>query len=377
MGNTRRSTIGLVAILVLAVGGCFEEPVRQHLHLHGADGAVVVAWTDEVAPPSRSRGNAAVTSRMEEHRRDLEQGLTDASRWFGHLRSAADRFEIERHEGAVRRARWSAVVTDVRALENLLAEMGLTTTVSGGDGGTEVYLAPDATSPATRAERKLMDVWIEEWSVEVAEYLAATHQLYAYLDAAPERALACFGNLFGDDEDAARWPLDDHEAVLLRRVADSVDDVLAVLMEFDDQPYSPNELSRLVYDRFPHRLTVSAEQELDGDGGWIGIDGGLERPPVSLWQALKDLEGRWVRPDLATAMVIPGPEEAQPTLDPAAFAARPRWSSPPPARFEVADVLRANLQRSDPLTVRWSGRLPGAVDLECPGRLLNRPVLPH
>jgi hypothetical protein len=368
--HRNRATL-LIACLTLALAGCFEEPIRQHLHLHGADGAVVVTWTDEVAPPSRSRGNAEVARRMREHRRDLEQGLTDASRWFGSLRSAADRFEIERHDGEVRRARWSAVVTDRRELEDLLSSIGLTATVAAGAGRTELYLAPGATSPATRAERRQLDAWIENWSGDVAEYLAATHRFYTYLETAPERAEACFVNLFGDDDDATAWPVSDQEAELLEGVANSIDDVVAVLFDLDDQPYSANELSRLVFDCFPYRLTVSAEGDLGGGPGWIETTGGLERPPVSLWQALEDLEGRWLEPDLASAVVTPGPEDAQPAPDPAEFAARPRWSGPPPAAFEVADVLRASLQNAADLTVSWSGRPPGSADLECPSCLLG------
>jgi hypothetical protein len=92
--------------------------------------------------------------------------------------------------------------------------------------------------------------------------------------------------------------------------------------------------------------------------GWIQGDGYLERPPVDLWRALETLEGRWLSPDLVTAMVAPVPEHLQPDPDPVDFASRPRWFAHAPSPTDVADAIRAELVPLELHTLRWRPALP-------------------
>lgn len=365
--------IAVVCVTCLSSVACFEEPVREHLHLHLASGAIVVVWTIDIEGPEAARGNSEVARRMDASREQLERGLTPASGWFARVTADADRTTIERVEGLIRRGRWTAVFTKPREIENLLAEIGLTALVNSDaiDGTAELYLEPSAAVRATRGQRQLADQQLAEWSTAVSEYISAGIQLYAYLERRPERAAACFENLFADDEHVSEvWPLSGEEERLVEAVSDGVDDVAAVLVPLDDQAYSPNELSRLVYDPFPARLTVSASGDVVTSEGLVEVAGGLERPPTSLWHALRGLEGMWLAPDIVTEMVAPGPKEAQPDPDPSAFAARTRSYGAAPTRFDIEDEIRSRLSVVVPISVRWQGPAPGAGEVTDPGSLV-------
>jgi hypothetical protein len=358
---------------------CFDEPIREHLHLHLAPGALVAVWSHDIAEPGRAQGNPAVRQRMEESRDAVERGYVPAAQWFDRVASAASRYEIERVEGTVRHARWSAVVTDPREATDLLADTGWTAVVESRGDGVELYLEPAGSPRATRAERQLADEYLETWSTEVAAYLAATIDLYDYLDGRPDRAVACFAHIFEDDDVNRAWPLDDHEESLLVAVSDAVDAVGAVLFVPDGQAYSPNELSRLVFDPFPARLTISSADGTPVGAGLDAKDGYLERPPISLWQALTDLEGLWLAPDVVTALAAPADLDAQPEVDAAEFAARPRQFTSAPSASEVEAAVRSRLVRDDDIVVRanvpWSpddepadpGGLLAAVTAAVPG----------
>jgi len=350
-----KARIGITALVCAVLVACFDEPIREHLHVHLAPGAMVAVWTHDIAEPGRAQGNPAVRQRMDDSRAAVERGYVPASQWFGRVESAASRFEIERVEGVVRHARWSAVVTDPRAATDLLADAGWSAVIRFRDDGVDLYLEPAGSPRATRAERQLADRYLDEWSTAVADYLAATIALYDYLENRPDRAVACFSHIFEDDDVNRAWPLEDREEELLVAVGDAVDAVGEVLLVPDGEAYSPNELSRLVFDPFPARLTVSGAGGVAASEGLSVEDGYLERPPISLWQALTDLEGAWAAPDIVTALAAPVSLDAQPEVDVAEFASRRRMFTAAPSAFEVENALRDRLSRDDDIVVHWAG----------------------
>ncbi len=355
-----RAARGLaVVITCFLLSACFEEPVRDHLHLHLAAGAVVVVWTQEIAAPGRAQGNPALARRMEASRDALARGLAPASGWFERTAAAAERVTLERFGGFVRRGRWSAVLTDPLELENLLAEMGLTAFIGPAEGGVELSLEPAALPRASRAQREHMNELIGAWSLKVASYLGAGAALYDHLDEHPERAAACFAHLFEGGDDLADGPLDSSETALVAELGQRADDVAAVLLTGDREAFSPNGLSRLVFDPFPAGLTISSAAGLVGSEGLLDSPAGLERAPISLWQALIGLEGLWISPDVVTAMVAPVPDDEQPEVDPVAFAALPRRHAKAPTAADVEAELRARLTKVDAMRVAWPGPAPG------------------
>jgi hypothetical protein len=364
-----RGLAALTACFLLSA--CFEEPVRDRLHLHLAAGAVVVVWTHEVDAPDRAQGNPALARRMEASRDALARSLTPASGWFERTTAAAERVTLERVDGLARRGRWSAVLTDPLELENLLHEIGLTAFVGPAAGGVELSLEPAALPHASRAQRGHMDELIGAWSLKVARYLGAAAALYDYLDVHPERAPACFAHLFEGGDSLADVPLDSSETTLVAELGHRADDVAAVLLTGNREAFSPNELSRLVFDPFPARLTISSAAGFVASEGLLVSPAGLERAPISLWQALIGLEGFWISPDVVTAMVAPVPDDEQPEVDPVAFAAVPRRHGALPSAADVEDELRARLARVEVMRVTWPGPAPAPDIASDPQQLLD------
>ncbi|HSL18195.1 MAG TPA: hypothetical protein VLB51_09860 [Methylomirabilota bacterium] len=120
--------------------------------------------------------------------------------------------------------------------------------------------------------------------------------------------------------------------------------------------------ARLVFDVFQGRLTVAVDGPVLDSEGFIAHATFLERPPVDLWRALESTVGRWLVPDLVTAMAAPGPADAQPEPDPKAFATRPRRWTRPPDPPDVEAALRAKLAPASVHRVRWRAQPAPADD---------------
>jgi hypothetical protein len=350
-------------VLCLPILGCYEEPVRDHLHLVFSPGPpIVVTAVRDIAAHGTAGDNSAVEDRLDEARTDIEGGWDRWSRGFAELGAVADRTTVERHGGETRRGIHSALLESFRPLERLLANEGLETFYDDRGAGERVLeLRPASTGQASRQQREHLAAAVDEWSADVAAYLEAATALYAYLDRAPDRALPCLAHLF-DDQPEGSGPLGEGEERLVETVKQRMEAVAAVLLIDEGQAYSLNELSRLVHDTFQGRLTITVDGPVLEIAGLVEHPTFVERPPVDLWRALEGLTGRWLAPDLVTAMVAPGPDSAQPDPDPAIFAAEPRrWAAPPDAA-EVAAELRARLRPEELYLVRW--QTPPAPDDE-------------
>ena len=88
------------------------------------------------------------------------------------------------------------------------------------------------------------------------------------------------------------------EEILVGAVEEAMEEGWQILLVGSQEAYSLNELSRLVYDPFPARLRVFPAGPVRELEGFVEEEEGrLKVPDVSLWNALKDLEGRWLSPD--------------------------------------------------------------------------------
>ena len=151
----------------------------------------------------------------------------------------------------------------------------------------------------------MLDASLTDWSREVSAYLEAAAALYAYLDEAPERAVPCISHVF-DIHAEESGPLTDHEDDLVRELKPTMERVADVLLIDTGQAYSLNELSRLVFDTFQGRLTITLDGPIVELEGFVEGEDFIERPPVSLWHCLESMVGQWLEPDLITALVRPG-----------------------------------------------------------------------
>lgn len=345
--------LAAIAGLCLPLLSCYEEPVRDHLHIVFTPGPAIVATAiREIAPPAAAGENAAVEERTDEARIDLAGGMDRWSRSFSDLDAIADRSTIVRHDGDVRRGIHSALLDSFRPIERLLGTEGLSAYFDEDGRIRELQLRPTGGSQATRKERETFEDDLVPWTENVAAYLRATTTLYAYFDQTPDRAVPCFAHIF-DEHPEGSGPLSDEEEGMVLRINKSMERVAEALLIDSGQAYSLNELSRLIYDTFQGRLTVTVDGPILDIEGFVEEPTFVERPPVDLWRALEVVSGRWLAPDLVTTFVIPAPENAQPEVDPVAFANLPRRWAPAPDAHDVESALRAQLRPEELYLVRW------------------------
>jgi len=357
--------------LCLPVLACFEEPVRDHLHIHFMPGkAIVVTAVRDIVPPSSAGNNPAVESRADEARTDLASGWDRWSRSFSDLGAIADRSTIERRDGQARRGVHSAVMDSFRPMERLLGNEGLGAFFQETNGVRELQLNPAGGGQATRQQRAILEASLTEWSKEVAAYLKASTNLYAYLDEAQDRAVSCISHVF-DIHTEQSGPLSEHEGELVNEVKQTMERVAEVLLIDTGQAYSLNELSRLVYDTFQGRLTIAPDGPIVELEGFVEGADFIERPPVSLWRSFETMVGQWFEPDLVTALVRPGPDQFQPEPDPVSFASLPRRWSPPPDPTTVELELRERLQPEPIYLASWQTRPPLQDEDEVYGQALE------
>ncbi len=348
--------LAAVAGLCLPLLACYEEPVRDHLHIVFTPGpAIVVTAVRGIASPAATGDNPAVKERTDDARLDLASGLDRWSRRFSDLDAIADRSTIVRHDGHIRQGIHSALLDSFRPVERLLGGEGLNAYSNEAGRVRELQLRPVGAGQATRLQRAHLDEALVAWSDEVAAYLEAATALYAYFDRAPDRAVLCLGYIFDEDE-ASLGPLSEREEGLVTAVIETMERVADVLVIDTGQAYSLNELSRLVFDTFQGRLTITPDGPIIEIEGFTENGGFIERPPVSLWHSLETMAGEWLVPDLVTSLVTPGPNENQPDPDPVSFASlQRRWAPAPDART-VESAIRTRLQPEELYLVRWETR---------------------
>lgn len=345
-----------VVVFCLPILACYEEPVRDHLHIVFSPGpAVVITAVRDIAAPAVAAENTAVEDRLDEARTDLTGGWDRWGRSFAELGAIADRSTIVRHDGNARRGIHSALLDSFRPAERLLGNEGLDAFYDDGKRVRELQLHPSGGGQASRQQRETLDHDLASWAEVVTAYLEAATTLYDYLGKAPNRAVPCFAHIFDEDPESS-GPLNDHEEVLVKRATETMERVAEALLIDSDRAYSLNELSRLVHDTFQGRLTITVDGPILEIEGFADHETFVERPPVDLWRSLELIAGQWLAPDLVTTLVIPGPEAAQPVVDPVAFASLQRRWAPPPDAWTVESELKAHLQPEEVYRVRWQTR---------------------
>lgn len=350
MAHLRR--LGLVfALIVLA--SCFDPPVKETLQLRFyPNGLASVSNAVQLDLLAADGKNPALTRRMNDLRRELLAGLDPWAQRFEEVEPVSERLSWEKRVGLLYAARRSALIDDPASLRDLFSHTALSVSYTvGEDGLAELVIVPGAPSQATRRQRKDVERRLDEWSGHVAEYLAATGGLYAWLEDNPDRAQPCLAQLFNEliEEPGQEEEVSPEERRRIDRVQAAMENVLDVLVIPKGEDRSMDELSHLVYDPFPAPLTVhlpDAPLEVEGfepsgkeDKVWT-----VDNP--GLWPALRSLEGRWVSPDLVQIYVAHKGPEAE-GLDLGALLDMPRtYAAPMPGSLEVKRALEERLRPS-------------------------------
>lgn len=348
----------LVLLLALVFVSCFEPPVREDLRLRFLpNGAFVATSTVEITDPRDS--NPALARRLAATRQAVLDGTDGWGPRFASLEPGAERFSWEKRLGEVHKATRSAVVTEPESLARFFSDTSLAVsyTVRPENGTAELTIASGTSGRATRAQRKEMERTLGNWSDDVKEYLEATRALYDFLDDHPERAGDSFGALFADllpeGKPEGGSGLSAEERRLVERLSRAMEKVLDVLLVPRGEDYSPDEISRLVYDPFPARLTVSLPgPPLEAEGFEKGSgDREFTVPSLGLWEALRSLEGRWVSPDPVLVYMETRGEDS---FDLESFLAQPRRAEPAPTSKEVRQALAARLSPEPFYRLTWA-----------------------
>jgi hypothetical protein len=344
-----------IALLCLPLTACFEEPVQEHLHLRiRGDGSVIATVVQEVASSERAHNNPRLADRLEASRADLKQQLDPWSQRFERLTPLAEHQSLELSEGEVRRAIRSAAFASFDEAVRLVEADGLSGSLVENGHTMELSLFPTGGSRATSVQRQGMDRRLRQWSAELADYFGSVFDLYTHLDHHPERAVPCLAHVFETHEGLGETgALSQLEERLVVRTKDSMETVAEALMVPEDEAFSLNELSRLVYDPFPARLTITVQADVLDAVGFVPGAGFFERPTVDVWSALRALEGRWIAPDLVTAAAAPAPDDQQPEPDVLLLASQPRRFASAPTSGEIESAILGELVPEEMLQLRW------------------------
>lgn len=361
------------AFALLLLAGCFDPPVKESVRLRFfANGAVAVTDTVELDLLKEGENNPALERRMADLRRELLDGLDPWARRFEDIEPVAERLSWEKRFGALASARRSVLIAEPNALRDLFGDTSVSVSYSIAEDGTaELTLVPGVPAQATRRQRKDMERAVGEWSGHVSEYLAATGELYAWLDDNPGRVRACFRELFSElviveETEAAELELSAEEQKRVKRVGDAMEKVFDVLLIPKGQDRSLDELSHLVYDPFPAPLSILLPEEaLEVEG--FEKSGDEEKvwtvDSPGLWTALRSMEERWVAPD-PVMIYVAHREDGELDLDKLVEMPR-RFAQPLPNSLEVRRAIEEKLKPASPVyRAVWQALPPASADDE-------------
>lgn len=123
----------------------------------------------------------------------------------------------------------------------------------------------------------------------------------------------------------------------------------------DDDAWTLDELSRLVFDPFPAPVRIVVPGKVLEREGFSGpVDAPLEIPGFSLWTAFASLEGRWVSPDPLVALFRHDQSKRGKVFDLPAFVAASRRAGSAPDAEEVSAAVASRLRPAPVYRVRWS-----------------------
>jgi hypothetical protein len=351
-----------VLLLALTFSSCFEPPVREDLHLRFLpNGAVVVTSTVEIVSPE-GESNPALERRLAGLRQAVLDGTDPWSARFTVLEPAAERFSWEKRLGEVRRATRSAAIAGPESLPRFFGDTSLSvfSEIRKEEGRAELSIAPGPSSRANRRQQKQMERALGDWSSSVSKYLEAAGKLYAWIDENPGRDRACFGALFsevmpeGEREGLPKLTAEEQE--MIDRLGKAMEGVFQVLLVPNGEDYSLDEVSHLVYDPFPARITLSfPSPPLEVEGFSKGPDDkSLVIPGHGLWQSLQALEGRWIAPDPVLFYIEAQRSGGEKDLD--TFLRKPRRAEEAhllPSADEVRQAVEDELKPAPFYRVAW------------------------
>jgi hypothetical protein len=343
----------LAVVVAIVMTGCLEPPVSETLEIRMLrGGASVVSVGVALRKPAEFNDSPKVKQRLEAETRALEEGTDPWSARFAEGKPSRERDVRDRADGRLYRVTRQARFDAPEDLQAFLRDTGVGLTFETGQGRDELRILPGRSGRPTAAQRERVKAELASFTAKLAEYFAATADLYAYLDRHPERARPCFGSILTKVPEGES--LSEEESALTRAVDEAMSACGAVLIAPPDEPYTIDELSRMVYDPFPAPIRIVVPGTvLERDGFPGEPDGPLDIPTISLWSAFTRLEGRFIAPDPALAAWRQDRAKDGKEIDLEAFAAQARHAIKPDAT-EVRSAIEDQLRAAPVYRVRWT-----------------------
>jgi hypothetical protein len=343
-----------VILIALPLAGCLEPPVSESLDVRMMrGGASVVSVGVVLRDPSDYDHVPRVRQRVESAARELEEGNDPWSARLRRVDAARQRDVVDRERGRLRRVVRHALLPTPQDLCEFLRDTGIAVVYADGDRWAELSLSPGRASRATAAQRQRLDAELDAFSASLAEYAAAIRKLYEHIGANPDRAHVCLGEILSVKTEGES--LTDEESALVEKINDASSALVSVLEPAPGEPYTIDEVSRLVYDPFPAPMRVSVSGEIVEREGFPGELGSvLNIPMFSIWSAFERLEGRWFSPDPALAMWRDDIAKTGKPFDLDAFLAIPRRADVAPTASEVRGAIENQLRPEPVYRVRWT-----------------------
>lgn len=348
-----------VVLIALPLAGCLEPPVSESLEVRMLRGGTsVVSIGVVLRDPSDYDKQPRIQQRLESEARALDERTDPWSARLRRVESDRQRDIVDRERGHLRRILRHALLLAPVDLREFFRDTGVDVAYAEGKNWAELTIIPGRPSRATAAQRQREDAFLAAFSADLATYAAATKRLYDYVDANPDRARACLGEVLAVKSEGET--LTENESVLTTKVNDAIGAIGVVLDPAPGEPYTEDEISRLVYDPFPASMLVTVTGEIVEREGFPGaVKSPLRIPTLSLWSAFARLEGRWFSPDPALALWRNDLDKSGKPFDLDAFLAVPRRAESSPTATEIRGAIENQLRPAPVYRVRWTPSVKG------------------
>lgn len=337
-----------VALASAALSACaIRPPVTHQVTIGFGDDPQLVTVT--ATTRFNEVSGRAVRERADALRSAIAAGQDEWTLRFNAVNAERERASIEKRRGMIVRAERQVTVRR-EDLQRAFSDLPLTFSITTDHGSTELAIYPGSSSRATRQQREHVDTQLSAWSADAARYFRALDALYGWIRANPNRAEPVFRILFNPDEKSVI----DEEQALIDTVIDAMDRVLARMERGDDDLYSLDEETDLVFNPFPAEIFVETPHDIAAVEGFEKQQADLAViPHAGLLDAIGALEGRWVSPD-PLAIVVRADGEDSKLPKPAELAAMPRHSDGTVTADEIRAAVIKRLTPAAAYRVRWT-----------------------
>ena len=285
----------LVLAAVILFTACLEPVVEESLNLaFDETGALTITATTNMIR-RETPDDHPVSERLRELRDAAQRGDDFWGRQFGTMSAEHERVIFDYTEEVLVGVTRSLSLKETAEVENLFRAFGVGTFVTRDRNLLTFEVYPADATRATEEQRRIARRETQTTSEAFVAYLDAARRLYEYLERHPDRARPLLERLFETSE----IEIDENEWAIIASVGESMNAITAIFEIHESQPYTLDELSRLVFNPFPAETTIQIQGRVRDVVGFEALGPNHYKvPTIGLWGALASFEGEWLSPDL-------------------------------------------------------------------------------